>query len=198
MKKPLVIVLVIVVLAAIAGAFFFTKKSEMPATTGGNKGTVEKAVEGAKDSIVGSLKDAVGLGKKMECTYKDAESETKTYIDGMKYKSVTTSKEGEMISIFNGEDFYGWNSKTKEGYVMKKACMEELAKNMPKVEGQEASNPADFETTEDVMEDFSMDKCKEAGSVDFSIPKDINFVDQCEMLKNLSNSLKDFKMPTGR
>ena len=188
------IIVPIVVVAIVAG-IYLTKK-DAPATT--EKGNVEKNVGSETESIIGSLKDAVGLGKKMECVYKDAESETRTYIDGMKSKSVTTSKEGEMISIFDGNDFYGWNTKTKEGYVMKKSCMEELAKTMPVTEEGENSNPADFETTEDIIEDTSMDNCKETGAIDFTIPKDINFVDQCEMMKNLTNSLKDFKMPTAQ
>jgi len=196
MKKTWIGVALVVVLAIIAGVFFFTKKGETPVTK--EKGTASKVVESAKDSVVGSLKDAIGLGKKMECVYKDAEGDVKTYIDGGKYKSVITTKEGEMVSIFDGSDFYGWNTKTKEGYVMKKTCMEELAKNVPKVEGTENSNPADFETTEDIVEDVSMNNCKETGSVDFSIPKDVKFVDQCEMMKNLTNSLKDFKMPVAQ
>lgn len=197
MKKSLVVVVAVVILAIIAGIFFFTKNGEAPATKE-EKSATEKVMEDAKDSVIGSLKDAIGLGKKMECVYKDGNFESKTYIDGMKYKSITTSSEGEMISVFDGSDFYGWNTKTKEGYVMKKTCMEELSKNVPKVEGGENSNPADFETTEDIVEDTPMDNCKETGAIDFTIPKDISFVDQCEMLKNLSNSLKDFKIPTGQ
>ena len=194
MKKVLMII-VPIILVAIAAGIYLTKKDAPVAT---EKGNVEKNVGSKTESVIGSLKDAVGLGKKMECVYKEGESEVKTYIDGMKSKSVIASKEGEMISIFDGNDFYGWNVKTKEGYVMKKTCMEELAKNVPKVEGGENSNPADFETTEDILKDTSMDKCKETGSIDFTIPKDINFVDQCEMMKNLTNSLKDFKMPIGQ
>lgn len=191
------IALPIILVAVVAGIFLFSKKGEAPVTEE-KKGAVEKVVEDAKDSVIGSLKDAVGLGKKMECAYVEGDTEVKTYIDGMKYKSVIVSKEGEMISIFDGNDFYGWNAKTKEGYVMKKSCMEELAKTMPATEEGENSNPADFETTEDVVEDTPLDKCKETGAIDFTIPKDINFVDQCEMLKNLTNSLKDFEIPTGQ
>lgn len=194
MKKALMIIVPIIVVAIAAG-IYLTKKDSPVAT---EKGNVEKNVGSKTESVIGSLKDAIGLGKKMECTYTEGEAEVRTYIDGMKSKSIIASKEGEMISVFDGNDFYGWNAKTKEGYVMKKSCMEELAKTMPKTEEGENSNPADFETTEDIVEDTSMDNCKETGAIDFTIPKDINFVDQCEMLKNLTNSLKDFKMPTGQ
>lgn len=188
-------IIVPIIVVAIAVGIYLTKKD---ATVPEENGNVEKNVGSKTESVIGSLKDAIGLGKKMECVYKEGDMESKTYIDGTKYKSVTSTPEGEMISVFDGSDFYGWNIKTKEGYVMKKSCMEELAKAMPATEEGENSNPADFETTEDIVEGTPMDNCKETGSIDFTIPKDINFVDQCEMMKNLTNSLKDFKMPIGQ
>ena len=47
----------------------------------------------------------------------------------------------------------------------------------------------------DVEENFSdaMDvKCEEA-EADFSIPKDINFVDQCEMMKKMMDNANEMK-----
>lgn len=145
-----------------------------------------KTQEGS--SIVGSLKEAVGLGKKMTCTSKDASGDTTAYIDGKKYKSVTATSEGTMVAIFTGEDFYGWNEKTKEGFKMTKACTDELSKDVPESAEEAAEAEDDFITTEDIVEEggFDNDNCKETTEkVDFNIPSDVKFIDQCEFIKTL-------------
>ncbi len=162
-------------------------------------GVLDVATQGSAGSVVSSLKDAIGLGKKMECVSKDADGETKAYIDGSKYKSASITKDGTMISVFTGEDFYMWNEKTKEGLVMTKVCTDELNRSVPKVGGVDNSSiNTEFQTTEDIVAEESIDNCKETGSIDFTIPTDVKFIDQCEMMKNIPASVKDFKIPAGQ
>jgi len=197
MKKFLIILPM-----AVAAVFLSGCGNAPVATESGNAVPTQKQEadkSGIVGSAIGSLKDAIGLGKKMECVSKDASGETKAYIDGMKYKAVSATPEGNMISIFDGADFHTWNEKTKQGFVMTKACMDELSERLPKTDGTDnVSGNNNLQTTEDVIADESMDNCKETGPIDFTIPSDVKFVDQCELLKNIPANLKDFKIPTGQ
>jgi len=187
MKKLLVIVPMFAAAILLSGC---GKSAEAPAAK--DAGVVK---QDAGSSIVGSLKDAIGLGKKMACTSKDANGETTAYIDGQKYKAVSATKEGNMIMIFNGTDFYTWNEKTKQGFVMTKACTDELNKNLPKTDANSAVPENDFQSTDKVVADESMNNCKETGAIDFTIPTDVKFIDQCEMMKAIPANLKDLKIP---
>ncbi|MFA6973762.1 MAG: hypothetical protein WC238_03445 [Parcubacteria group bacterium] len=198
MNKKIVIGAVVVVVIILA-AVFLSKRSSAPTVTEKGK-DASIAKESKTDAIVGSLKDAIGLGKKMTCLSKDASGDTTAYIEGKKYKAVTVTPEGDMISLFTGEDFYSWNEKTKQGFKMTKACTDELSKNLPKADPN-ATTEDNFVTTEDIIaEETYNNDCKETTmAVDFSIPKDVSFMDQCELLKNLQNNipanLKDLQIP---
>lgn len=198
MNKKIVIGAVVVVVIILA-AVFLSKRGSAPTATEKGK-NVSTTKESKTDAIVGSLKDAIGLGKKMTCVSKDASGDTTAYIDGQKYKAVTVTTEGNMISLFTGEDFYSWNEKTKQGFKMTKACTDELNKDLPKTDPS-AIEEDNFVTTEDIIaEETNNDDCKETTvSVDFSIPSGVNFTDQCELMKNIQNNipanLKDLQIP---
>ncbi len=162
---------------------------------GANK--VNEADKGNKvDTIIGSLKEMVGAGKKIECATTQDGVETKTYIEGKKYKSVTTSTEITMTGIFDGETFYSWNTKTKAGTKMSMACMEEIKKSLPKAAGD---NGAGFASTDKLIEDEAKNNnCQEAsGAVDFTLPTDVDFVDQCLMMQNILKNMPKGELPAG-
>jgi hypothetical protein len=71
---------------------------------------------------------------------------------------------------------------------MTTACSEELAAKAPKSQNDNAPTPptTDPEKTFDNALDV---KCEPNSGGDFTIPSDITFTDQCEMMKNLQKNL---------
>lgn len=154
--------------------------------------------------VISSIKDAMGLGQKMKCTY-SVPDDTKQpitstiIVDGQKYK-FTTEMNGEIsYGIFDGETQYMWSGVTKQGLKMTKSCLDELNKTVSKNEENRPSSapttPQSFEQSFGGAENV---KC-EPTNEDFSLPANVNFVDQCEMMRNSLKSLEGIKdsLPAG-
>ncbi len=178
----------------------------------GNKNAMESgemAIEKAKDAkemiedkgMVSSIKDAMGLGTTMSCTYA-MEQDGKTFestvnVEGEKFRS--ESKIGEMTTyaLSDGNDQYMWTSASKQGFKMSKACLEDMKKMVPPT-GAEKKAPTmdDAKAALDAAKNVS---CKPAGNVDFSIPTDITFTDQCAMMQDSMKMMEKYKdkMPAG-
>lgn len=187
-----------IILPILAGIIFLggCGNSNQATPTTGEK--ISEADKGSNaGSVVESLKDMVGMGKKMVCVSTIDGVETKTYIEGKKYKATITSKEIKMMSIFDGETFYSWDSKTKAGTKMTMVCMEELGKNMPKTAAG-ANDNSEVASTDKLIESEDGKNCSETSeAVDFNIPTDVNFVDQCLMLQNMTKNMPKGELPAG-
>ena len=142
-------------------------------------------------TVVSSIKDAMGLGKTMECTYKMPEEGkefvSKTYVNGKKYKSQFTVNGKNTISLFDGEDsMYSWVEGEKTGTKFKISCLGEI-KDVANNSNDNKNTPS-IEAGEEAFDDATEVKCQPAEGVDFSLPNGVVFQDQCEMFKNLSKS----------
>jgi hypothetical protein len=153
--------------------------------------------------VIGSIKDAMGLGQKMKCTYSDKDGSgvsSTVFVDGQKFKFTTEANGEKMYGVFDGDTQYMWTADAKkQGWKMTKACTEELGKTAEKMtEGSSTSTatPQDFQESFDSAENV---RCEPAGSEDFSIPADITFVDQCEMIRDSMKALEQMKgqLPEG-
>jgi hypothetical protein len=161
-----------------------------------NGGTAQKEDTGG---IVNSIKDAIGMGKKMQCTYTyksgDESFTTTAYIEGQKYKGESEVMGKKQIAVFDGETMYSWSEADKKGTKFTKSCMDELNKNKP----EDTNNPApDQDQIKSADEEFNnaMDvKCTPVASIDFSVPSDVTFTDMCEQLKKMQDMTKD--LPKG-
>ncbi len=195
-----------IVIVIALGLYWYTSQGP------GNKNALESgetAIEKARDAkdmmenkgMVTSIKDAMGLGTAMSCTYV-MEQDGKTFestvnVEGEKFQSV--SKIGEMTTyaLSDGSDQYMWTSGSKQGFKMSKACLEEMKKLAPPTtEEKKTSTMEDAQAALDAAKNVS---CTPAGNVDFAIPTDITFTDQCAMLKDslkMMEQVKD-KMPAG-
>lgn len=154
------------------------------------------------NGVISSIKDAMGLGKKMACTYTnpaDPSASSTVFIDGQKVKTATIIKGETMYGIFDGDTQYTWSSgKEKQGFRMTKSCMDEIKNSIPQtpVKNTPPNAPvqdyASFDTAQNVS-------CKAADAEDFSIPADITFVDQCEMFRNSLKGLNQMQqnLPAG-
>jgi len=152
----------------------------------------------ADSGVISSIKDAMGLGKKMECTYADnlngAALSAVVQVDGKNYKSVSDLNGKKIYSVMKDGVMYSWGEIS--GIPATKidlSCLQDLKKNLPP--SQQAASP-----DQDPLKSFdnaTKVSCKPAGNIDISVPSDVQFQDQCEMMKGLTKQLKDIKVPTG-
>lgn len=197
---------VALVVALLIGGWFFWKGTKM-AEAPGEKVMETPTVAQKNDTtqletkgMVASIKDAMGLGKKMQCTF-TTETDGKAFqstvmVDGSTFKTMSNMGDVTVYGLFDGADQYTWMSNSKEGYKMSKACMEEL-KNLAPTEGTVAqAKPKDLQQEFDSAQNVN---CVPATAVDFDLPKEVTFADQCAMMKQsfeMMNQFKD-KLPAG-
>ncbi len=152
-----------------------------------NQGTTQnRETEREQSGVIGSIKDAMGLGKKMKCTYKYSfggqTDESVVYIDGKKYKSSYDMNGQKSNNFFDGEVSYTWNEGAKTGTKISMKCMEEIG-NMYKNEEQEQNqNQNRLKAGEEAFEDAVDTKC-EPTNENISLPSGIAFTDQCDQIK---------------
>ena len=203
MKKLLPVALILIVLAGI-GWYLMNREPSAPASEQG-EGISRTAMQTPGDApgVIGSIKDAMGLGKKMKCTYsaKDGSGVSSTvFVDGKKFKFTTDANGEKMYGVFDGDTQYMWTTGAQQqGFKMTKACTDELAQTAAKMtEGSTANTatPQDLEKSFDTAQNV---QCEAASGEDFSIPADITFVDQCEMMRESMKALESIKgqLPAG-
>lgn len=152
-------------------------------------GAEEETTEG-EGGLVDKLKNAISSGKKMKCTYKMAdgngETEVITYLQGDKYKTEILIGEMRTMSVFDGEAMYSWVLGQKVGTKMTMDCIDSLdtkGETVADIRGENIPEGEGDEFVETLLDAQNL-SCVDADEVDFSIPSDVNFSDQCEMLKS--------------
>lgn len=189
-----------------AGAYWYT--SHAPANQSaleGGQNAIEKAKE-TKETVenkgmVSSIKDAMGLGVAMKCTYameQDGKSfESTVSVEGEKFRSESVIAGVTSYALSDGTNQYMWTNSSKQGFKMSKACLEDIAKKAPASDGKtEAPTMKDAKAALDMAKNVS---CAPATGIDFSVPTDIIFTDQCAMMQDsmkMMEQMKD-KMPAG-
>ena len=199
MQRNIVIGVAVVVLA---GTGFFLmrgtadpKDVAMDTTKDASPEETKLVTPTEKGSLLGNALEAFKSGEKMKCSVRAADgSETSFSSEGKKFKSVAMVNGSGYATIFDGTTYYSWDDKTKQGVKFTEACMkdftETFAKNAPK-DSPVQSNPAD--TPENVLKDTANTSCESVAMIDFSVPSDINFLDQCETMKQTQELLKNIK-----
>jgi len=190
MKKTTILVLAVVLVFVMTGC---TKKQQGQETDGGSVDQMAKKEQKDEvNSMFENIKDAMSSGKKMKCTYTVTQGEnvmkSEAFVQGEKYKSVMTFNDQSTHMVFDGESSYTWTNQAKQGMKMSKECIEdlekdveEMAEDVEETEQYHAEDP--FENAVDV-------KCENVSSIDFSLPSDVEFVDQCEMMKNQQKQME--------
>lgn len=147
-------------------------------------------------SLADSYRTLLGNGKQLSCTFSsdrpDGTSlEAKTFLDGEKrYKSVMNDpKLGMMTTLFDGSTLYSWSEGAKTGTKMDISCLESLKETAGK------NVPADTYASNDDILDAAPDiSCTEfSDAVDFSVPKNVSFTDQCAMMQDAQKMMEDVK-----
>jgi hypothetical protein len=167
--------------------------------------TVSKVKQGKKiakegKGLAGNLKDAMKRGVTMKCVADSADGHWVTYTNGKYSRTEGTTTDGhEMAIVINKEATYSWDKKTKKGQKMDKKCMEEFQKNFggsamaENAKGEEMFDNFTPESLEAEEEDGKL-KCSPSTKADFSVPSDIQFTDQCQLMTKQMDKLKQ-QMP---
>ena len=154
-------------------------------TAQGNTGS------GISDWVAG-----IAGGKKMQCDYKmggegDKALNVKMFADKDHYRTEMVTSVGTMISVSDGKTMYSWTLGKKQGMKMDLECAKSLKDSLPKTD---TSAPQTYDTPEKAIGNIPNISCNEASStVDFSVPTDIEFADQCAMLKNSLETVKNMQ-----
>ncbi len=139
---------------------------------------------------------SIELKEKMECDYKVVDEETKKtlkakiYVEGDVYRSITWESDDKVYSVFDGEVFYGWSDRSKKGFSMASSCAEEFEQNTVDIESDGDVDLDTYKTSSELFDEKVSMNCKESSFVDLSIPDDIDFVDQCELLKQQRDAIE--------
>jgi len=185
MKKTILITAGSIAVLLLAGC---GKNSVTAPMTNPNSAVPEAQTQPAGNGIINSIKDAMGLGKKMQCTYKDVAGsenlETTTWVDGQKSRSESLVNGKKQIAIFDGTTVYSWEEGAKTGYKFTIDCMKEATKNLP--QGQQPTQQIDPENPDKNATDVN---CVPANAVDLTIPTDVTFNDQCEIMNKMLKTL---------
>ena len=205
MKKFLPIVLVLIILIGV-GLFIRGEQTAQAPEKQGNSTVLPQITPSTneKGGLVSSIKDAMGLGQKMKCTYTAPDGNrnqglSTIVVDGQKYKFIAEVNGEKSYGIFDGETQYMWSDKTKQGLKMTKSCIEGLSQSVPSNGNSNAlatpETPQDFEKS---FGDAQGVKC-EPSNEDFSLPTDVNFIDQCEIMKASTKAMEGIKdkIPAG-
>ncbi|PIP26529.1 MAG: hypothetical protein CO140_04420 [Candidatus Moranbacteria bacterium CG_4_9_14_3_um_filter_40_7] len=184
------------------------KKSETGQDGGANRLNKE---ESAGSKVVNSIKDAMGLSQKMECTYEMEIGKekfiSKVWTEGKKYRGETIVDGKKSYSLFDGEDLmYNWSEENQTGTKISIKCMEGLKDIFPEKEAkrEERDLPSVEDLGEDAFDDAPEANCQPVASIDFSLPSGVVFADQCEQMKvqmenikKMQDNFKDIKIPGG-
>ena len=195
MQRNIVIGVVVVLLAGIGFFLMKSDKKETSRDVSPGVASEESNVVSDKGSIIGNALDAFKSGKKMKCSIRATDgSETSFYSEGKKFKSVAMVNGSGYATIFDGTTYYSWDEKTKQGMKFTEACMKDWSDQFAKTSEDASvsntpSSPAD--TPEEVLGNTDDTACESVAMIDFSVPNDIKFVDQCEVMKQTQDLLKN-------
>lgn len=158
----------------VLGYVFLSRGSQDSVQNGGTKTTTME--EGSSsDTFVGSLKEAIGMGVAMKCTYEVEGNEYEGYIKGKNYRGKMVNAEGQTGEVIVKENcMWSWSENQAQGV---KTCIAD--EDMEEEGGDIWDQPDTVDTSVNY-------KCLPTTVSDsmFTPPSDIQFLDIDEMMKN--------------
>ena len=157
------------------------------------KDTKDKATSKIEEnkSLVGGLKDAMKNGVAMKCETTDEDGTWVVYTNGKNIRSMGR-EDGQIQNMLKkGDITYTWTEGKKTGQMMDVNCLKDFKKelNMPGLEDSFEEEDFSFEELEE-GEESGKTKCSPSTEGDFSVPKGIDFTDQCAVIKKQMEGFK--------
>lgn len=199
-KKALVAIVLVLLVGGVAAVFFMMKgdssspqavETQVPVMEQTKEGGVEQAMDGVGEWIAG-----LAAGKRMECEYRvtgedGTETSVKMYAERDRYRTEVGTPQGNYVSISDGKAVYSFLEGSKEGMKMELDCMKDLAADLP--DGEAPSAKEQFVSSEETIGNTPGISCRETGAVDIAIPSDVRFTDQCALLRQQTELMKQYQ-----
>ena len=150
-----------------------------------NKMKNEKKIVKEKKGLITGLKDSIKNGVTMKCVSNNSEEQWTTYINGKNIRSEGTNNGEVYVVLVKDGTTYTWTKGNKKGQKMDKKCIEEFKKDM-KIEGNMENIEKENKITVNNLtkdEEEGKVKCSPSTKGDFLVPSDVEFTDQCQILK---------------
>lgn len=149
-----------------------------------------------KPSMAQSIKEAMGVGSPMLCTYSfGAGPETmssRVYVSGKKFKAETMAGGIKTQILSDGDMQYVWTSGSAQGMKMSQNCLESLKAAIPESGQTTPSAPQDYQQSFDGAENVQCEPATGAGT-EFSVPTDVVFTDQCAMMEQSKKMMEQYQ-----
>ncbi|MDH4330886.1 MAG: hypothetical protein OEV93_05030 [Candidatus Moranbacteria bacterium] len=196
MKKVLLVTIMIFSVMILSGCFKKAAKEQ------GKEEGVQVQEQEQKQEMKSEMERAMEMirsGNRVMCQYRvmseGQENVMTTYVEGKRYRMQMQFGEGEMNSVFDGENMHTWMKGQSQGTKMSMQCQKELGGEQAIDETQEEAEMS--EDVEDVFFGAFNIKCENVNNIDFSVPKNVQFVDQCEMLRQQREMIKKMQSNPG-
>jgi len=157
-------------------------KSKTTSTTSSSPSIKEEKIE--------DISKAIGTGEKYICSYKDQSgANSKIYIDNDKFKIEYQENNLTQFSQFDGIYYYYWQNNNNSGYKIDERCLDDLASQTNQKSSTQNENEQEFNDeisnyqTSDNLGNASEVSCQIVTNIDLQLPSNVNFEDQCAILK---------------
>lgn len=182
MKKALPIILVGVVVLG-AGAYFFSQnKGQQPAVQIQEEEQTEgQESSGQQEAITGSLKEMLGLGRSLKCSWSNDGGSGTTWVKNDMFYNEVTSEGQQARVIFKDDCMWSWQEGRTQGAKM---CFSpEEAEEIISGESED-SEAADTEASIPTDVEYS---CQPANISDakFDLPENVQFMDVGEFMQGM-------------
>lgn len=152
---------------------------------------------GEKPSMVRSIKEAMGMGGQMRCTYTSGEGMTAVtstvLVAGEQFYTQVVTNGVTTSALYDGDTQYMWTNGSTEGMKMTKACLENLKASVPQgTAAPQAEAPADYQSMFDTALNVQCEPI-ETNPIETILPKEITFSDQCAMLEQSKKMMEQYQ-----
>ena len=158
--------------------------------------------EGEKLGLTETAKEVILKESESMCQYDalDGAQRVKVtaYIEGEKYRTDFILDNRRNSSVFTGETIYSWIDGEVIGTKISLNCLKELKQRGEDIDpfnSEELNIDEDVEDGNfpDIFEEAIGIRCEKTEKIDLTIPSEVEFIDQCEFLKEQQDLIKELE-----
>jgi hypothetical protein len=160
--------IIVIIAALVIGGLFLSQRGKQEVSVPSEVGE-EVPAEKEGEAFTGKLKELLGLGQALKCTWQHEGSSGTGYIKANQYYGEIISEGGEGYVIIKNNCMWTWSKEEKQGVKM---CFEPEKGEEGDLLDTEGSPQGDFTCVPAIVSDAQ-----------FNPPTDISFIDIDQMLK---------------
>lgn len=150
-----------------------------------------------QSSMVRSVKEAMGMGGQMRCTYTSGEGAAAmtsiVLVAGERFYTQVVTSGVTTAALYDGNAQYVWTIGSTQGMKMTKACLENLKASIPQdAPSSQSQAPTDYQNMFDMAQNVQCESI-ETDPIDTLLPKEVVFSDQCAMLEQGKKMMEQYQ-----